>query len=182
MSNITIAPGKTGDAKQIYEVRDASWLSTYVNDALGITKEAIRIRTEGPNGEFTPRKIAYLDKQLTNEDSATSITLVAKDNGKIIGYIAARYRDDRPMISMMYILDVYHNQGIGSKLMNEVLECWKDKPEIFLEVVDYNDNAIKFYKKFGFIDTGNPVEDDPDAPDYFVHIPQIEMVRRKPSQ
>lgn len=50
----------------------------------------------------------------------------------------------------MYVAPEAQGKGVGSKLMNQVLDWYGRDQDIYLEVVSYNQNAINFYKRFGF--------------------------------
>ncbi|KAF2575826.1 hypothetical protein F2Q70_00006303 [Brassica cretica] len=58
----------------------------------------------------------------------------------------------RVYIMTLGVLAPYRGIGIGSKLLNHVLDiCTKQNiSEIYLHVQTNNEDAIKFYKKFGF--------------------------------
>ncbi|KAG8051392.1 hypothetical protein GUJ93_ZPchr0001g31774 [Zizania palustris] len=74
-----------------------------------------------------------------------------------VGAIACRLEKKEGGAVCVYIMTLgvlapYRGLGIGSKLLNCVLDlCEKqDVPEIYLHVQTNNDDAISFYKKFGF--------------------------------
>ena len=84
--------------------------------------------------------------------------LVAVDDetGKVVGMIGLHLQKGRRAhaagISMM-MLDDYQSQGIGSKLMEGVLdlaENWLNLKRIELTVYTDNEPAIHLYKKYGF--------------------------------
>ena len=51
------------------------------------------------------------------------------------------------------MLDYFQNHGIGTKLINYVIDKYKEKcKNITLEVRKDNEKAIKLYKKVGFIE------------------------------
>lgn len=64
------------------------------------------------------------------------------------------YRDQLELISI-YVLPEYWNLGIGSKLINKVVEYALNNrySEIGLWVLDGNNQAIRFYEKNGFLDS-----------------------------
>ncbi|KAG8077210.1 hypothetical protein GUJ93_ZPchr0007g3238 [Zizania palustris] len=74
-----------------------------------------------------------------------------------VGAIACRLEKTDGGAVCVYIMTLgvlapYRGLGIGSKLLNHVLDlCEKQNvPEIYLHVQTNNDDAIAFYKKFGF--------------------------------
>ncbi len=80
---------------------------------------------------------------------------VIEESGVIKGYsmIAKSFSTEfgKPCIWIedLYIKKEYRGLGLGSTLLNFITESFPDS--IFrLEVEDYNENAIKVYKKCGF--------------------------------
>lgn len=67
----------------------------------------------------------------------------------LVGLLATYVNSQWVYITNISIAESYKRNGIGTKLMNMLLT---DNPnKIFeLEVDLYNENAIRFYKKFGF--------------------------------
>lgn len=176
---VTIERAVPGDAATICDIRDQAWIAAYPNPELGITAEDIKVNAQGLHGEFVPRRIAYLQKEIAAEDGINQVTFVAKVDGKVVGYVAPRHdADGHRMISMIYVLPEYQGKGIGSKLLQRALDWFGHDQDIFLEVVSYNQSAIHFYEKFGFEKTNNVPEEETGRPSYMKSIPQIEMVLR----
>lgn len=83
------------------------------------------------------------------------------DNNKLIGYCTLNYADDcgdvienhpdwtndSRLLSNVYVLKEYRNQGIGKLLINTVLQK-ADNNAIFLTVL--YPELCEYYKKFGF--------------------------------
>ncbi len=59
-------------------------------------------------------------------------------------------------LKRIYVLKEYHSKKIGAALMRFALDFAIDKGYelLWLGVWEHNERAIKFYKKFGFEDTG----------------------------
>ena len=73
--------------------------------------------------------------------------------GKIVGFINYYEIYDRIEIANFNVLPYFQNQGIGTKLINYVIDKYKEKcKNITLEVRKDNENAIHLYKKVGFIE------------------------------
>uniref|UniRef100_A0A0D9V2T0 N-acetyltransferase domain-containing protein n=1 Tax=Leersia perrieri TaxID=77586 RepID=A0A0D9V2T0_9ORYZ len=91
-------------------------------------------------------------------------TIASKDFSKLayysdicVGAITCRLEKKEGGAVCVYIMTLgvlapYRSLGIGTKLLNHVIElCEKQNiPEIYLHVQTNNDDAIAFYKKFGF--------------------------------
>lgn len=95
---------------------------------------------------------AYL-KQIQN--SKDGVIFVAKDNGRIIGD-ASLNRLPRRMNHRgdfgIAVLKEYWNQGIGNRLLEEVINFAKENSFEVIELQVRSDNtaAIHLYEKFGF--------------------------------
>lgn len=88
-------------------------------------------------------------------ENQNAITFVAKNAGKIVGFINAHLIIDECYINNIAVLKDFKTQGIGSLLLGELVEFIK-KGAVFvsLEVRETNFSAIKLYEKFGFIKKG----------------------------
>ena len=75
--------------------------------------------------------------------------LIYLDKNKILGYLNYYLIYDRIEIANFYVLDKYRHQGIGSKLLDYLINL--DYQNITLEVKETNDIAINLYLKKGFI-------------------------------
>ncbi|MEN8153182.1 MAG: ribosomal protein S18-alanine N-acetyltransferase [Acidobacteriota bacterium] len=114
-----------------------------------------------------PWKISFFSGELSNVFSNTFIYR-EKDEEQAIGFIIFRKIADTIEIIKIAVKKNYRDMGIGSFLMNFILSGpYSDEIlSFFLEVRTSNDEAIRFYKKFGFNITGirknyysNPTED-----------------------
>ena len=73
----------------------------------------------------------------------------------MIGFIAyGAYRDDtlpgHGEVYALYVLQAYQRQGVGFALMNAALEQLSTYERIALWVLDENEKAISFYKRYVF--------------------------------
>jgi ribosomal protein S18 acetylase RimI-like enzyme len=81
---------------------------------------------------------------------------VAKDNGKIIGWL--RYNlfwDNIPFMNMICLIEEYRRIGIGTKLM----KYWEDEMKQngyknVLTSTQSNEEAQHFYRKIGYTEIG----------------------------
>lgn len=88
-----------------------------------------------------------------------SICLIAEENERAIGYIAAtkkEYEGTRKSnyieIENMGVSPLYRSQGIGSSLMEECLKIAKNRgfDKVYVNCYFKNIQAVNFYKKMGF--------------------------------
>lgn len=97
----------------------------------------------------------YFSK-LLNDSNA--FCLIAEDNKKLIGYIAARkkdisYRKSKYIeIENMGVIPEYRSKGIGSSLIKKCLTWAKEKgfQKIYVNSYFQNNKGIVFYKRNGF--------------------------------
>lgn len=177
-TSVGIVPATPGDAEVICAIRDEAWLESYPNEGLDITREDVQINAQGLHGEFVPRRVAALKKKLSRA-SNDEVVYVSKIEGIVRGFVMASKSDHgKNFLDSIYVQPGFQGVGMGSQLMQKALDWLGDDTDTYLEVVGYNNNAIKFYNRLGFEKTDNAVEDDPRQPDYMKSIPQIEMVRR----
>lgn len=103
----------------------------------------------------------YFSELLHDEESCC---LIAEDDGKQIGYIAARKKDISYRLSKyieienMIVIPEYRSKGVGTLLMNECLNWAKNRGFqcVYVNAYFKNNGAIQFYKKnrFSEIDLG----------------------------
>lgn len=90
------------------------------------------------------------------EIKAGSEFYVAKEEGKIIGYLGFYKVDDEMQLVNLAITKSRQSKGIGSELLRWALERAKclGAKKATLEVEKKNSRAISFYHKFGFYEAG----------------------------
>jgi ribosomal-protein-alanine N-acetyltransferase len=99
---------------------------------------------------FTKQQIAHL---LTDYNS---VSLVAKVNGEIIGFIIGIIYLERNSptghILTIDISPIYRRKGIAQKLLQEIEKIFKEKgvKACRLEVREDNIAALRLYQKFGY--------------------------------
>ena len=105
----------------------------------------------------------YLDKLTLEKCEKMAFSwrdniIIAKDNGRVIGFVGYGDRGsespDNGEIFAMYVLSEYYGTGVGQKLMEAGLEQLKNYPRICLWVLKENKRAIRFYQKCGFVPDG----------------------------
>ncbi|WP_405082578.1 GNAT family N-acetyltransferase [Paenibacillus chitinolyticus] len=113
---------------------------------------------------------AYLEKafnlkQLEKELSCmTSQFFFVYFDKEVAGYLkvninesqSEKMGDETLEIERIYIKNKFQKNGLGKYLLNKAIEIAKEsnKKKIWLGVWERNENAIAFYKKMGFVQTG----------------------------
>lgn len=100
--------------------------------------------------------IRYNDKYYADALASGKFTKLAYYSDICVGAIACRLEKEsgalRLYIMTLGVLAPYRGLGIGTKLLDYVLDVSSKQnvTEIYLHVQTNNDDAIGFYKKFGF--------------------------------
>ena len=103
---------------------------------------------------------SYLDSMTVEASTARARqfaenTLIAKDKDKVIGFAVYGPSGDEDLINAgevaaIYVLSEYYGQKIGYRLMNEAVSRLSDYSTIAVWVLEKNERAINFYRKYGF--------------------------------
>lgn len=77
-------------------------------------------------------------------------------NNEVVGYLEYALLYERIEIENIFVLENYRSNGVGSKLMEYLINTCYDKKlvNITLEVRKSNSIAISLYKKYGFNKVG----------------------------
>ncbi|MBM7573602.1 GNAT family N-acetyltransferase [Aquibacillus albus] len=102
-----------------------------------------------------------LKKELSNVSSQFFFVYV---HNEAAGYLKVNINDAQSEemgnesleIERIYIKNQFQKHGLGKYLLNKVIEIAmeRNKKKIWLGVWEKNENAINFYKKMGFVQTG----------------------------
>lgn len=141
---VHIRAARKDEAKDLQDLNDEVFIDNqkYDNDLNMNWAKSIKGKT-------------YFTNLLNNPNACC---LIAEDNGKKVGYIAAvpkdiRYRKSKYIeIEDMGVIPQYRSKGIGTMLIDKCLKWAKSKGFQKAYVNSYFDNlkAIKFYKRNGF--------------------------------
>jgi ribosomal protein S18 acetylase RimI-like enzyme len=102
--------------------------------------------------------------------------LVARVDEKIAGVCLATLQEDKNQLKAIYVLPEFQGRGIGNKLWNEVLRFIDPTKKTTVEVVIHNKNAIEFYKRLGFEDTGRRWTDEKFKMKSGATFPEMELM------
>lgn len=89
-------------------------------------------------------------------DSPQSIFIVAILNGEVVGYGGTWILVDESHITNVVVNEDLRGQGIGRRLMNEILKLSKERGAVCstLEVRAGNAAAIHLYESMGYVNSG----------------------------
>ncbi len=146
ISNITIQKAIPEDAQEIGEVFYRTWLATYPNAEVGITTDDVEDIWKNRGSVDGSRFKSFPDNELF---------LTAKCDGQVVGVCSLVKHENKNELKAIYVLPEYQGRGIGKMFWEEALKYFDKKKKICVEVADYNAPAINFYKRLGFVDSGN---------------------------
>jgi diamine N-acetyltransferase len=105
--------------------------------------------------------LKQLEKELSNISSQFFFVYL---NNEVAGYLKVNTKDAQSEemgaesleIERIYIKNQFQKHGLGKYLLNKAMEIAieHNKKKIWLGVWEKNENAIAFYKKLGFVQTG----------------------------
>jgi ribosomal protein S18 acetylase RimI-like enzyme len=109
---------------------------------------------------------------------ARNTHLVAEVDGEVValanlGRLSQSYRDfphvtgDREVMWKLYVHPEHQGLGIGRRLLAEV-EALVEGDELWLEVVDGNEQAFGFYRSHGFVEVERVADDGPFPDDVWM--------------
>jgi len=148
VSKVKIYQAGLADISAITKIKKRVWLITYPNLGVDVNRDDVLKK------DFIKLELGRSRNMVSNNWRYW----LAKKDGQLAGYIAAKKEADQGIIKLIHVLPEFQGQGVGSALLNQVLKWLKSK-EIVLQVAKSNQKAISFYQKFGFFPTGrgNPI-------------------------
>ena len=172
MKAILIDTPKPDDVLDIQTVFYKTWLATYPNKEAGITLEDIEDKFKDAFSEETLQK----RRESMSKYPDNVQVLVARDGDKVVGISRSVKRNEVNQLQTIYVLPEYQGQGIGHMFWKESLQFFSDKKDIIVHVVTYNQHAIEFYKKLGFVDTGKRFTEERHRMKSGAAFPEMEMI------
>lgn len=120
---------------------------------------------------------AYLNKLTTkmyNErfkrqlQARKLLFLVSEVQEQIVGMLESDTKNGIIQIDMLYVLPQYHRQGVGKALLDKCLDYNINAEKIVLNVLDKNRDAKQFYKRQGFVSSGQKQKTQINAGEFWV--------------
>ena len=124
-----------------------SWIDTYVSPADGVSREWVEQRVAARS---RPERVERVAREVAIRDPASGADYVAVADGRIVG-MCRPHRDlqGRHHVGALYVDRTWHGTGVGSALMEKILEFAGPGRPIELQVATYNRRARAFYRKWG---------------------------------
>lgn len=168
-TNWTIRLTNQTDVQAVTSVLLVSWLDTYVNDSIGIDRQFIfesQIHYITYNFYSNDCKFEYF------RNTKDNLHLVAFDKNEIVvGFLHCRREKGKQYFSGIYLLPEFKGTGLAQEFAKMFID-WEDRTlDTEVGVVEYNERAIRFYKKLGF---------EPNGVKYNIRdmIPCIDLVKK----
>lgn len=166
---LTITNPQPNDAEGMNEVIKLSWYTTYVNPKIGVTREDIKMIYD----QSEKQQIEVFRKRAESPKD-TDVTLIAKEDEKVIGVIRVIVLDDHIRVRTLYVHPEFTGKGIGTMLWSEILKHLpSDKKIIAFPVEDTQ--SIDWYKKVGFVETAEHHIDEQAMPVSGVRLKVVKM-------
>jgi|GEM_PF-338206 len=175
MKTIIIDAPRPEDVSDIQTVFYKTWLATYPNEEAGITREDIEDKFKDAFSEETLQK----RRESMSKFPDNIQVRVARDGDRVVGISRSVKRSDVNQLQTIYVLPEYQGQGIGHMFWKESLQFFNDKKDIIVHVVTYNQPAIEFYKKLGFVDTGKRFTEERHMMKSGAFFPEMEMTFKR---
>lgn len=149
MSDIQVRRMIPTDAESVLRLWHQSWLDTYVNPELGITRDWVDQRWRS---RLTPEGTArFADRIRAGTTDNQSQYFVAERSGQLIGMAAPFVEPGRGQrVGAIYVAPDHLGTGAGTALMTAVLDALDATQPVYLQVAAFNQRAIQFYERFGF--------------------------------
>ncbi|MBN2308605.1 MAG: GNAT family N-acetyltransferase [Candidatus Hydrogenedentes bacterium] len=98
----------------------------------------------------------------------TKYDLVATEGGRVVGWAFLWEMDCGMPTFGLAVADSHRGQGLGSRLMDAVIEAGRaaGKSKVVLTVVQDNEKARRMYERRGFVRTGETVGEHDGLPYY----------------
>ncbi|MHB8362375.1 MAG: GNAT family N-acetyltransferase [Patescibacteria group bacterium] len=157
--------------EQISKLRRMIWLDTYVNRELDITEDKIIENFR----DFSEEVKKY--REYIYDIKNFSSFFIVLDRNKLVGYSIVKNKYYIKSIDTLYINKNHQGNGLGSILMEKMIEKL-DSKKIYVDVVSYNKKAVSFYEKYGFIYKNKHIPIVLERLNPKIYVPQIRMVRK----
>jgi N-acetylglutamate synthase-like GNAT family acetyltransferase len=125
----------------------------------------------------------FIERDRTNPATVRSLMeagnfLLAEDGSDLVGCVHFELKSDRGYFGMLSIEPARQGTGVGHRLVKEVEQYFRDAGCKFcdLKIVNVRTELHDLYRRWGYVDTGTAVYDDPTPTKIPVHF----MLMSKP--
>lgn len=133
------------DAEQVIRLSSAARIQVY-QDLISADRRAAFMDSQSTDLAMLSKKIRQLQNRLND---TSKMTLVAEEDGSVIGYCAATVGENAVYLSNLYVHPKHQGKGAG-KLLFAALKKHYPHKSMRLHVVGENARALSLYEKLGF--------------------------------
>lgn len=170
-----IRKARPEDLLALHKIYLKTWLATYPNEEFKITKEDIEHKfSESLKGNKIQERKEKIANMKDNE-----LMLVLECEGKLVGLCNSLREKEYNQLQAIYVLPEYQGFGFGRALWLEAKKIFDLEKDIIVHVASYNKNAIAFYEKLGFKNTGQVIFNERFKMKNGAMIPELEMIIKK---
>jgi len=150
----------SSDAQEINQLYFDTWVKTYPNKDYGVSQKDLE---EWLRPSLSEDSVKNNQEWLGNLPENVSVSVV-RDKDKIVGFCYATKGDnsEHNKLRSIYVNTDYQGKGIGKALWDDANKFFDHSMPTDVQVVAYNEKAINFYKRLGFVENGNIITDDED--------------------
>ena len=170
-----IEPLSPNDAKEVKHLLHDIWVATYPNLYEGISYEDVDDFFTRQLSEENIEKFKKKIETLPPNDHYFG----ARVEGKIVGITEIVIGAEKNVLHNLAIHPDYQGQGIGYALWQKAYGMVDNDAPVSLDAVRYNEKALNFYKRLGFVEQGSiPVGEEFILPSGTI-VPEIRLVLEK---
>jgi N-acetylglutamate synthase-like GNAT family acetyltransferase len=118
----------------------------------------------------------FIERDRTNSETVRSLLkkgnfLLAEDEQNLVGCIYVELRSERGYFGMLSIDPSRQGMGVGHQLVNAVEKYFRDAGCKFsdMKIVNVRTELHTLYHRWGYVDTGTGIYDDPNPTKIPVH-------------
>ena len=175
-SVVCVENARSGDAEAMVDIYARSRVAR-IHLLTGLAEDEIRHQLFGANDEGLHERIERWGKRIETQNNTQAI-FVARQNNKVVGFVAPNIeKDGRRRLGGLYVAPEAQGQGVGSKLIEASFAWHGLGTDIYLHTDSDNENAIRLYRKFGFVETGRTEDLPEDELLGRVNVHDAEMMR-----
>ncbi len=125
----------------------------------------------------------FIERDRTNPETVCSLMqkgkfMLAEDGPSVVGCVYFELREERGYFGMLSIDPSRQRMGVGRELVGAVEKHFRDEGCKFsdLKIVNVRTELHALYRRWGYVDTGTAIYDDPTPTKIPVHF--ISMSKR----
>jgi ribosomal protein S18 acetylase RimI-like enzyme len=142
--SIAVRVATARDASNISKIYGKSVIATYTNEKGKIFKADMAEYIGDPSIDV----LRWYDDLVETDPNIH--TTVLTEGGRVVGFCRARKEANVGHIEKLYLDPASSEKGLGGELLREGIAWLGNEHPVELEVVAYNDRAIRFYERNGF--------------------------------